>query len=436
MHWSLLVPVIAAVLTFLAPVETADAQALDTDGGELTQTYGEGIGRRTWDNRKIHGAIGIKERDRRPFEPDGMRFGNYLVYPSGEVRKVFEDNAYGTVDNRTSDFSVDVRPGLSLRSQFSRHVLNFDFKGRFVEYANEKDLNHVDGFASTDGALHIDHAHTLSFSLASDYRHESRLSFSAPARAREKTPIWKNSAEIGLTRDRGRLATTLGASYTSWDFSDVKAADGSTIDQDGRDVKIYATDLNLKYRFSPGFSAKGRIRGSRTLKRGPDAHRRDAWGYEVVAGLKMETTPLFHWSFLAGVAVNDFDEASLNDASAAIFEVSAKWFVTDRLDLNFRAKRSFDFEELNETSTLTEFTLSADIEALANLIFTFGGSYSIAEGLEDGSKTNRYTALAGMDYMHSKHLHFNLRYDYTLRQSDALEDLYENKIWLGTKLLF
>jgi len=413
----------------------ARGQTLGTEAGDLNGTVAGGQNRRTWDSRKQNGGMAVDERNRKQFQPDGIRSGNFMVFGSGEAGMSYDDNVFGTARNRVGDFAVQLAPRLQIKSLFPRHALNLDFGVKAVRYAEQDVLNHVDANASANGALHINHAHTISFALQTDYAHESRLALSAPSFAKEKTPVWNNRIAVGLTRDRGRLSGTIGASYESWDFSDVKSSDGTVIDQDVRDTAIWATDLNLKYRFSPGYAVLGRIRGARTLKPNDDRNI-DSWGYDAYLGVKGEASPLFHWRLLGGYGSRDFDNPSFDTANATLFELSAKWIATQRLNIEFSAEREIQFHESDNGGPLTKFSLHADIDASKNLLFTIGGAYSYLRELDVDQTAEKFNGFLSANYLHSKHLHFSFRYDHTLRWSEQTEDLTENRVWFGTKILF
>jgi hypothetical protein len=427
-----------ALLGVIGTLLPASANVPDRSAGRPTgSTIAARQNAETWDNRGENNATAVDERARGETQPEGIRFGNYIILSTGEVRTVYSDNIYGTATDRIGDFSVELIPRIRARSQFGRHALNFDFGGRLVEFANEKDNNHVDGFATMDGELHINHAHTLTFGLTTDYVHESRLARIAPREAAEKTPIWHTGAHLGLTRDAGRLAASIGATYDRWDFADVTARDGGKIDQDFRDTTIYASDLQLKYRFSPGYAFETKLRGLRTLKPHSGPPGSDSWGYDVTAGIRGEFSPLFHWSIAGGYGFRDFDEASLTDTDGWLFEANAKYLPRQWLQFTAFARQSFVPTEAATDVLIREFGGETKIEARHDLILTFGGSHQQSERDDDYGGSERWNALARLEYRQSKHLHWTLQYDYSLRSST--EDDWtaeENKIWLGAKFLY
>ncbi len=422
----------------LSNVSTAHGFELKAEAGELAGTISEARTRKRWDGRKEWGAIGVLERDRKPWFPEGIRFGNYVILPTGEVETHFNDNVYGRANDRVADFAVAIEPSVRLISQFKRHQLNFTFGGQILDYLKENELDEVNGYASADGALHIDHGHTISMSLLTDYAHEAKLAVGDNTIAVRKTPVWHNKVAVGITRDAGRLYGTLGASYNSYDFGDVPGEDGSNIDLDLNDTQIFATDLQLSYRFSPGYNITGVLRGMRTLKSDADeGFGSDNWGMDALVGLNVESSRILHWSFLAGYGVRDFDDPNVDTAGKSLFELGMRWIATQRATVTANARRGFDFTTSEEGVLTTGLSANIELEALTNLIFTVSGSYQQTEFLETDREDIRWSGGLKMTYLHSKHVHFTASYFYDHHATSLSDDVIEtNRIWFGVKFLY
>jgi hypothetical protein len=204
---------------------------------------------------------------------------------------VFDDNIFATANDRVGDIRHELQPRIKFESHLPRHVLDVAIGGKLVSYLEHDEFDHIDGFAALKGALHFDHAHTLSATMLSTLEHEDLLAPLAPGNAAEQTPVWRNRVKLGARRDAGRLYGSIGLAAESWDYQDVTARDGSTIDQDERDSAIYSTNLELGYRFSPGYELRTRLRALRQETRAGADKDRDGYGYEGLAGVASEINP-------------------------------------------------------------------------------------------------------------------------------------------------
>lgn len=427
---------------FALLVQTGRTVALDlkSDAGESASSFafGKGLGR--WDIAKQYGATTVHDRDRSWAEPEGIRVGNYLVLPEIQTGYVFDDNVFNQVNNRKSDHIFELRPTIRLRSMFPRHVLDFSLGAKVNRYAQHSDLNHTDLFGTVDGALHINHAHTLSLSLLSTYEAEDNLQTGAIVPAGERTKVWHNKANIGLTRDAGRAYAQVGAAFEQWDYRDVAGTDGSNIDQDYRNLRIFSSDLKLGYRFSPGFSFETRLRGLRRLQRGDAVLSTDAWGYEIISGLKLQTSPLLKWDLMAGYGRRDYDQPGFSDTESALLQAGVTWLPTKNLTIYGNIKRGFN-EDITFDSILgridTSAELVAEFEARRNLIFTIKGKYIDSDFLGSARKDHLAVANFQMHYLASKNWTVTVDYEYAVRRSNIGDyDLKRNRAMIRVKRRF
>lgn len=417
-------------------------QALDLGdeglGREDTVAFRDGL--RKWDNAKRFGAERVVDRDRTMYQPDGVRAGNYMIYPSLGATVLFDDNIYATNKNRTSDVRFEIVPVVRAKSDLPRHVLDFAIGAKLTEYVRHDELNTADFRFNMDGALHFDHAHTLSISVLSALDHEDRAAPDAPRNAAEKTAVFHNRAIVGLKRDAGRLWASFSTSIERWDFQDVKARDGSTIDQNMRDTQLAAAQAMLGYRFSPGFEVQGKLRMLRQDNFGATTVDFSAYGYEAVTGVSAEISPLLRWRLLGGYGVRDYDSAVLRMAGNGLLEAEIQWLPTQLMTITATARRAFAegiFGDGAGGRIDNSVGAKLEYEVLRNLVFTFAGEYREAEYLSETRRDRVVTGRFAADYHYTKNWLFTLGLEHQAQRSNIEEDnITRNRVWLGTKLRF
>ncbi len=426
---------IAALVTF------GEARALDLDGvdGLNTDTIANRERLRTWDTTKKYGAERISERDRQEVKPDGLRAGNYFIYPEAGAAVVFDDNILGRDIEKVSDWRSEVTGGVKFQSQLPRHVLDFSLDGKVVSYLNRTDQDYANARAKFEGALHFDHAHTLSVSLLSALEHEERDDPSYPLSTAAPVPVFHNRASVGITRDVGRLYGTISSTFESWNFSDVDAINGSNLDQDARDTGIASTQLRFGYRFSPGLEFVGKLRGLREENRGTVIQDRDAWGFEALAGLAFETNPLLRWRILGGYGVRDFEQADLATLATSLLEAEVQWLPTQRLTIYGTLSRQLleASDIANSGLVQSSAKVRAEYEIYHNLILNAG--LEVREDAFHGFERSDtvYAGRAGLDYYFTKNWLFTFEYEHQVRDSsDDSLDMHRNRFMLGAKLRF
>lgn len=417
------------------------ALALDLDGvdGLTTETVASRDRLRVWDNVKQYGAETVNERDRAHVKPDGIRAGNYLIFPEAGAAVVFDDNIFMRDIEKRSDWRSELTGGIKFQSQLPRHVLDFSLDGKVVSYDENSDQDYTNVRGKLDGALHFDAAHTLSASFLSAIEHEERDDPSFPLTARGPIEVFHNRAAIGITRDVGRLYGTISATAESWDFKDATAVNGDRLDQDVRDTVTYSSALRFGYRFSPGYSFVGRVRGLRDENDGVPLNDRDAWGFEALAGLAFETNPLLRWRILGGYGVRDYDATELSNLKTTLIEADVQWLPTQRLTIYGTISRQIlEAADIAASGVVqSSARIRAEYELYHNLILTGGLEAREDDFQGTGRQDDIFSIRAGLDYYFTKNWLFTFAYEHQIRDStDDTLDMSRNLFRVGAQLRF
>ncbi len=437
-------PIVRTAAIVAASLFAAKAHAFDLDGTEglITETIAARERLRDYDNIKQFGAERVVDIDRRHVQPIGIRAGTYLIFPTVEEKIVYDDNIFGVSKNKTGDFRNEVSPQVTFQSHLPRHVLNMALGGRIVSYLDNPDQDYVDGHAALNGALHIDHAHTLSLSLLTRQEHEERSDITASRSAAEPVPIWRNKAAIGITRDVGRLYGTLSATYNRWDYSNVDSLDGKTLDQNFRDLESWSAQLQGGYRISPGFELVSKLRFLRQLNTANNLDPKDVidgYGYEAVAGLAFETSPLLRWRLLGGYGLRDYDQDGRENISTSLLEGQFEWLPTQKMTIYGSVSREIVDLESNQSGGSVETAIDGrmDYEIYNNIVLSAGATAKDTDFTEENRSDRTYSARIGLEYYLNKNWLFTFQYEHEHRDSNLDEfDMDSNRFMIGAKLRF
>src|SRR5512134_504255 len=96
----------------------------------------------------------VATRVRPELEPLGVRAGTFLIYPSFGVDGTYNDNVFATKDEQ-DDFITDLRPQLSVASDWANHALNLTAGADIGRYATYSRLNYEGWLVSADGRVYI-----------------------------------------------------------------------------------------------------------------------------------------------------------------------------------------------------------------------------------------------------------------------------------------
>lgn len=426
-----------ATMPLLAP--PAMALDLDADGGLITETVASRDRLRTYDNIKQYGAETVSSRDRAFVQPDGLRAGNYQIFPSIGTAVVFDDNLLGTNLERISDFRSEVTPQIKFQSQLPRHVLDLSLGGKIVNHLNQTDQDYASANARLDGALHFDHAHTISLNALAALEHEERSDITSPRDAGGPVEVHHSRLLGGFTRDVGRLYGTFSGGFERWDYQDTISGTGTPLDQDSRDLDVVSAQLKLGYRFSPGYEIVGKLRALKQWNRGDAVSDYDGIGYEAMAGVAFETNPLLRWRLLGGYGIREYEQASINSIASSLIEGQVQWLATQRMTIYGTASRSIVDRMGSELGGRVETLVRGKIEyELAhNLVATLDAELKDSDFIGVARQDRSWSARIGLDYYYTKNWLFTFGYEHQFRDSNDNDyDLTRNRFTVGAKLRF
>ena len=392
-----------------------------------------------WDSAQQFGAVSVRDRAYAAYRPDGVRIGNYTIYPEVGLHSGWDDNLLGTKDKKVQDFRHELAAVVKIESNLPRHMLDFMVGANAITYNKHDHMQHVDGFGTVRWRVDIDHGHSFAGYASSQIVHEENLGEEAPKNARKPGQVLKTKAEAALKRDVGRLYASAGLLYQAWDYSDVPANDGSKIDQDSRDAWIASPFVRWGYRLSPGYKLIGDLVAHHQENRGGDGIDRDARGWEALAGAEFELTTLLKASFKGGYRVQDYRQATLEDIHSPIWDARLQWLITPMVTLSFGAKRSIFATTYGESSGRLDATYLAKVEyeMWRNLIWTGEAEYRSSDFIGSNRVDELYVGRISAEYAHTKNWFFTFEYEHQLRLSNLSEfDVTKNRVMLGSKLRF
>ena len=409
------------------------------DDGLDTSTIASSEMMRNYDNASSFGAASVGAHKRAPGAPEPIRFGNFYATPELNTTAAFDNNIFRTAKDPKSDIRVEVVPVVNVTSKLPRHILNFAISGKLVSLLENDDQNYQDLGAKFSGALHIDHAHTLSVSVLSELEHmEKGLTFT-PRDTKRPVPVFHNRAAVGLTRDAGRLFGTVSVSAGRKDYQDTEDTNNNPLDQDYRDTDLLTAQLRTGYRISPGFELIGQFRALRQLNEGNAFGSSQSTGYEATAGVQFQTSPLLRFHLLGGWGIRDFDRENMATLQTSLVEGGVEWLPFERLTFNSTVSRAISAEATdgNVGSVQTKISGKIDYDIFNNLVAHAGVSMTQAEFMSSDRQDTTYAANLGLDYYFTKNAAFTLGYAHEVRDS-TIDDFAMSRdvVTIGAKLQF
>ena len=359
----------------------------------------------------------VTTRARPELEPLGIRAGTFLIYPSFGIDGTYNDNVFATKDDEQDDFITDLRPELSVASNWANHAVNFSTGADIGRHATYSRLNYEDWFVTGDGRLDITRDSALFLGGGFSREHEDPGEPDAADDA-------QNPTEYDLINGFGRYVQKFGrfrgigeATIVRLDYDKTNTRAGPSFNNNGRDRNVYAGGLQLGYELVPSYEAFVRAEGNeRQYDQRVDAggEERNSHGYNAVVGVALDLGGVTFGEVYAGYLEQFYEDDALSTTSAPTFVGALTWNATTLTTVNARVARTVqETTEIGSSGILrTAGELSADHELLRNLILTAG--LTITNDDYENIKRNDYYYIPGLNmrYLMNRNLYANIGYQF------------------------
>ncbi|MGI0014179.1 MAG: outer membrane beta-barrel protein, partial [Nitrososphaera sp.] len=345
----------------------------------------------------------------------------------------YNDNIFADDVEEVDDFITVIRPGVKVNSDWNNHALNFRADANIAKYADNGDEDYENYTFGTDGRLDITRNQSLFANALYSHLTQNRGDPDDP-RGRFQTEYDLYTITGGYNHRFNRLSVRLEGAGAQYDYDDVTADDGSTIDQDVRDRTDAIGTLRAAYELSPGYSAflLGSYNNrSYDIERDPDdGTQRSSDGYEVALGAELALTGVTTGELYVGYRSQFYDDPNLDTIDGITGGASIYWNVTTLTTITGKVERTVEdttfITNVGRTPASgyfrTRYGFIVDHELLRNLLLQ-ASLFGIQEDFSGIDRTDdRLLATVGATYLMNRYLDLSIGYRYTDRSSDISDN--------------
>ena len=398
--------------------------------------------------------------DRTPpeFEPVGAKWGGFTAITGVDLGTEFNDNVYYVQPDPTatppivkkSDESFVVRPNIDIKSNWSRHALEFGASAGFTDYSKYTSENHPDWTVAGAGRYDLVGLSYL-FANASVVRNvDSRgdsvalitinnngVQTTIPTSEIAKPIRYTESvATVGITSEINRLRFTASEVASKYDYDDAYGFDGTDYSMLYRNRTEYLGRLRGDYAVSPDTSVyiSAQSRNVDYVINTKNSH-----GYSATIGTSFDITNLVRGEIELGHLESKYVNG--DKASGPSYKALVNWFPTEMTTLTFNAG-----EVLNESAAANAdgyfnktIGFSVDHELLRNIILSAGYGHVNNAYTGINRTDNRDNFSAGVKYKIGHGAAILASYAYVNNKSvgaDAGNSYVDNSVKLGLSLAY
>lgn len=370
--------------------------------------------------------IPVTDRLRPELEPQGARLGGFLLYPKLGVEERFVDNIFSTDDDTQNDLITILHPSFRLNSNWNRHALNFSGTASVARHAKNGAEDYEDFRIGTNGRIDIVRDTFLTAAFSYSVSHEDRGSLD-DVNGAEPTNFTVLLPTVGFSHRFGRFNLNTVGTLRRFDYDDVSAAGGATINNDDRDRDEWEGVVRLGYEIIPEYEAF--IRGS--VKRvdydtpsDGQTFNRDGNGFKIGAGTAIDFTGVVFGDVLAEYLYRDFDATAFDTITGPRLVGRITWNVTPLTSIKGALRAGIEETTVTQSGSFasgsfdTQADVSIDHELLRNLLL--GAKASIRNKDFKGiDRTDNDIGFGiSVKYMANRNFYLLAGYDHRRHDSD------------------
>lgn len=263
-----------------------------------------------------------------PYAPVGVRLGGFLLFPELSAESIYNDNVFLSSIRPEGDWALALTPALRVQSDWSRHSLEANIGGLYSFHERFKTEDDETFTSNVTGRLDLRRNTNIVGSAGFSRALEDRGSSDFPTDSVERPLVRSNNWSLEGNHTFNRMTLTLRGDVATENYDNSIAADGSLIDNSGRDYTERRLTTRMAYEFQPGIEAfvEGSLNDRDFVEEVDSGGQLNgSSGHDVQAGLAFKLTGKLTGEASAGYALQTPDDPTLKDIDGLIFNAALEY---------------------------------------------------------------------------------------------------------------
>lgn len=373
------------------------------------------------------------------YAPQGKRIGSFLLFPEVTITGFYSDNPTASPANRPGDIGLELEPSFVLRSDWSRHEL--EFQGQFItSYFEELTTeNTQEWFLAAGTRIDIQNNHFIRLDARIENTQDNRGDIDNQNTDAELANVLTSTFSTLYNYEWNRTTLQLSGTLEDVDNEDTVDSQGTVTNNDDEDYLETSTAVRLSYTFNPGHYvySEGRYinRDYDTFvndggfQRGSDTYAAEAGIiFDVSAVLRLVATIGNHWQ--------QADDTRLEDINEVIYNAALTYRPSEQTTLVVSTGRDVEGTDLEGTIGVVETNYGALLTHYFRPHVRMTSSLTYEQEEYPGIQTeqNTLTAELTLQYILNRHARLLASYEFSDVETNNGDDYQENLIRLGITL--
>jgi hypothetical protein len=319
----------------------------------------------------------VANRAREDFDPIGVRLGAFRLNAAAELGVGYDDNLFGTRNNRRSDGYGTWVGETELRSDWSQHAVGATARVEQRRYLEQTAQDWTDYAVGLFGRYDVTPDSNVELRYNRVQEHLDTYSIDVQrAGISRPVPYYYNEVQAQGTTRFNRLGVTAIGNWRGYRFDDV---DFGGVVPPGQpnpgslsrfDFNSTIGALGLAYEFAPGRYANLIGRFQDIAYENAAVSSRDSKTWEGLAGLTYDFDGIWQARIAVGYRQRDYEGQGIKSLSGPAFEGEVTYQPTLLTTLRLAGKRTIEESIRNNavSFTRTQASFGVDHEYLRNVI--------------------------------------------------------------------
>ena len=284
--------------------------------------------------------IPVVERMLPAFSAQGLKLGNFDLFPGLAIGPQLATNVFADNDRRRSDVAVVVRPEVTLRTSQGPYRLAAYARGDFRRFATYSSENTEEGLAGLDGAVAIGALSNLIAGVSYGSLVTPRFAADSPTQAAKPIEYTALTGYAGGTIEGASTRLILRADLSQLRFRDTPDRSGGILQTQDRNRTRLQGLVRLERSISSAVSiyAAGTVNTIDYQFALANGVERDSSGFGAYIGSNFDITNLVHGDVRVGYIRQKFDAPGLRAISGLGLLGTVTYFPSQLLTVTARAE--------------------------------------------------------------------------------------------------
>lgn len=368
--------------------------------------------------------LGVRDREKPELEQIGMDLGSFKLLPSVLGGVGYTSNVVGAEVSRRADGYGEIKPEVSIMSDWTRHSLAATFYYDGLRYFNTKAKNQDGFFGRVQGSVDIHDQSQIFGSVSYRRSYEDQQEATFPADGGGAIAVKQPQALLRATYVSNRVRWTASTDYNGFTYGDTISTTGARLDLSFRNRDVYRASGRVEYLLGQDNSVFFQGTYRRTDYRTTDiTNDRTSNEWRVGVGAIADVTNLMRVAGAIGYYHRTYENSAIFPSAGGLaVDLRADYYLSQLTTISAIVSRQLEEAAVVGSSgyVATRYGARVDHELLRNLIpYLFADRFvSNFKGVDRDDHT--WDAGAGVDYSLSRYLTLSPNMTYVARTSTGI----------------